>query len=143
MASVNDFPARGKIIAMQDRAVVFAPANTNYEIRLDAEGSLEGARIGATIDARLQVAARKVWTVPSGGNFISPIFGPPRTIQGRIRYLDEDRMVVQAGVPIIVTLPADPAVFDLVCGPLTVGLLVNVAAQPGGTFELLVKAAMI
>ena len=142
MASVSDFPTRGKIIAMQDRAVVFAPAGTNYEIRLDAEGSLEGAPIGVSIEALIRVSAKKVWTVPSGGNFISPIFGPPRVVQGRIRYLDEERMVVQAGVPIIVNLPADPAAYDLVRGLLTVGALVNVAAQPGATFELLTKAAV-
>src|SRR5438874_1696344 len=49
MASVSDFPARGKIIAMQDRAVVFAPSETNYELRLEAEGSLDGARVGVIV----------------------------------------------------------------------------------------------
>ena len=142
MPSVSDFPARGKLIAMQDRAVVFAPANTNYEIRLDAEGSLEGAKIGVSTEALLRISAKKVWTVPSGGNFISPIFGPPRVVQGRVRYLDEHQMVVQAGVPIIVDLPADPAIYDLVRGALAVGGLVNVAAQPGGTLQLLVKTAV-
>ena len=140
MASVSDFPARGKIIAMQDRVVVFAPSNTNYEIRLDAEGSLEGAKIGTPVEALLTVAARKVWTVPSGGNFISPIFGPPRVVQGRIRYLDDQRMVVQAGVPIVVELPSDPAAYDLVRGALTVGGLVNIAAQDGATFQWLSKS---
>jgi len=139
MPTVSDFPACGKIIVMENRAVVFAPANTNYEIRLDAEGTLDGAQIGVMAEGLIRLEARKVWTVPSGGNFISPIFGPPRTVQGRIRYLDENVMVIQAGVPIIVRLPADPDAYDLVRGPLTVGILVNIAAQSGGTFELLVK----
>lgn len=139
MPTVSDFPACGKIIAMENRAVVFAPANTNYEIRLDAEGTLDGAQIGVMTEGLIRLEARKVWTVPSGGNFISPIFGPPRTVQGRIRYLDENQMVVQAGVPIIVRLPTDPDAYDLVRGPLTVGTLVNVAAHSGGTFELLKK----
>jgi hypothetical protein len=141
MASVNDFPARGKIIAMQDRAVVFAPSDTNYELRLEAEGSPEGARIGAITEVLIRVAARKIWTVLSGGNFVEPIFGPPRKIQGRIRYLEQDVMVVQAGTRFIVQLPADPAVFDLVQGPLVVGGLVNVSVLPGATIELLAKAA--
>ncbi len=139
MPTVSDFPACGKIIAMENRAVVFAPANTNYEIRLDAEGTLDGAQIGVMTEGLIRLEARKVWTVPSGGNFISPIFGPPRTVQGRIRYLDENQMVVQAGVPIIVRLTTDPDAYDLVRGPLTVGTLVNVAAHSGGTFELLKK----
>src|SRR2546423_9034816 len=105
MASVTDYPARGKIIAMQDRAVVFAPENTNYELRLDVDGALDEAQVGVITEAIIKVAARKVWTVPSGGNFIEPIFGPPRKVQGRIRYLDEDQMVVQAGKAIVVSLP--------------------------------------
>lgn len=142
MPTVSDFPACGKIIAMENRAVVFAPANTNYEIRLDAEGSLDGAQIGVMTEGLIRLDARKVWTVPSGGNFISPIFGPPRTVQGRIRYLDENQMVIQAGVPIVVRLPSDPDAYDLVRGPLTVGILVNIAAQSGGTFEWLAKMAV-
>ncbi len=142
MPTVCDFPACGKIIAMENRAVVFAPANTNYEIRLDAEGSLDGAQIGVMTEGLIRLDARKVWTVPSGGNFISPIFGPPRTVQGRIRYLDDNQMVIQAGVPIVVRLPSDPDAYDLVRGPLTVGILVNIAAQSGGTFEWLAKMAV-
>src|SRR5947209_20107139 len=72
MASVSDFPARGKIIAMQDRALVFAPLDTNYELRLEAEGSLEGAKLGMITDALIRLGARKIWTVPSGGNFVEP-----------------------------------------------------------------------
>jgi hypothetical protein len=141
MASLTEFPSRGKIVAIQERTIVFAPANTNYELRLAAEGTLDGAQVGVMIDARIRAAAKKLWTVPSGGNFIEPIFGPPRRIQGRIRYLDEQQMVVQAGTSIIVTLPTDPAAYDLVRGPLTLGTLVNVSALPGATFELLSPAA--
>lgn len=140
MPSVTDFPARGKIIAMQESAVVFSPANTNYELRLDARRSLGGLKIGVTIDALIRVSARKIWTVPSGGNFIEPIFGPPRKIQGRVRYLDEDQMVLHCGVPILVSLPADPSAFDLVRGLVKVGGLANVSVLPGGTFELLEAA---
>jgi hypothetical protein len=142
MPSVTDFPARGKIIAMHDRTVVFALASTNYEMRLEAEGSMAAAQVGVVIEALIRAEARKVWTVPSGGNFIEPIFGPPRRIQGRILYLDEQRMVVQAGAPIVIALPADPAAYDLARGPLAIGVLVNISALPGATFELLNEAAV-
>ena len=89
------------------------------------------------------MAARKIYTVPSGGNFISPIFGPPRIIQGRVRYLDETEMVVQAGVPVIVELPKDENAYDLVRGDLTVSSLVNVVVLPGARFELAVAAAAL
>ena len=139
--SMTAFPARGKIIAMQDRAVVFAPAGKNYELRLDSKESLEGVRIGVMIEGLIRVSARQVWTVMSGGNFIEPIFGPPRKIQGRIRYLDEEQMVLHCGVPILVALPTDPSAFDLARGPLAVGASANVSVLPGGMFEMLAKTA--
>jgi hypothetical protein len=87
------------------------------------------------VEGQVRVSARKVYTVPSGGNFISPIFGPPRIVQGRVRYLDEKEMVVQAGTSVIVELPADEHAYDLVNGDLTVGSLVNVVVLPGARFE--------
>ena len=131
--------ARGKILSVEGRTVVFQPPNTNYKLRLEAQGGLDGAPIGVTVDAIIRVQARKLWTVPSGGNFIEPIYGPPRKIQGRIKYLDDKEMVVQAGTPILVSLPASDEAYDLPEGPLAVGRLVNVSAMPGATIELIKK----
>jgi hypothetical protein len=125
--------ARGKVIAAKDGVVHFAPSGTNYELHLVAPN--DAAPTGTLVQGTIRVAARKVWTVPSGGNFIAPIFGPPRTIQGRVRSLDERSLVVQAGVPILVELPADDAGYDLANGPITVGVMVNVVALPGARFE--------
>jgi hypothetical protein len=124
---------RGKVIAVKDGVVHLAPAGTNYEMHLVAPDYSPAA--GAPAQGTIRVTARKVWTVPSGGNFIAPIFGPPRTIQGRVRALDERSMVVQAGVPILVELPADETGYDLASGPIAVGVMVNVVALPGARFE--------
>ena len=140
MASAREFPARGKVVSVQDNLVVFAPSNTNYQLRLERQGAGPDAPAipsGVVLDAILRVTGRKIWTVPSGGNFIDPIYGPPRRIQGRIKYLDEEQMVVQAGAPVLVKLPSDPEAFDLARGPLTVGTLVNVSALPNATIEVL------
>jgi hypothetical protein len=125
--------ARGRVIAVKDGVVHFAPSGTNYEMHLAAPGY--GGSTGVLVQGTVRVTARKVWTVPSGGNFVSPIFGPPRTIQGRVRSLDERSLVVHAGVPILVELPADEAGYDLANGPITVGVMVNVVALPGARFE--------
>jgi len=75
--------------------------------------------------------------MPSGGNFVTPIFGPPRVVQGRVRYLEEGGLsAVQAGVPIIVTLPAEEVAYDLVNGPITTAAIINATILPGATFEL-------
>src|SRR5919107_1705119 len=78
--------SRGKITQVRDPAVVFAPSGTNYELHLAAPG-YDGP-VGMLTEGVIRVTARKVWTVPSGGNFVAPIFGPPRTIQGRVKALD-------------------------------------------------------
>jgi hypothetical protein len=133
----TDFPARGKVLKFEGRTLVFQPANTNYELRLESETTTDGVPTGVTLNATIRVKARKIWTVPSGGNFIDPIYGPPRKVQGRIKYLDDNQMIVQAGAPVLVSLPSDAEAFDLVRGPLVVGGLVNVSVLPGATIEIL------
>ncbi|MCC6424892.1 MAG: hypothetical protein IT447_15575 [Phycisphaerales bacterium] len=140
MASETDFPARGKVTGINDGRIVFAPVETTYELHL--EGA-KGAAIKAEstiIQGLIRVTARKIWTVPSGGSFVVPIFGPPRIVQGRVRWASDNRIVLQAGVPIIVELPADPDAFDLVNGPIVLGAMVNVTCLPGATFEPVLSA---
>ena len=127
--------ALGKVLSAGDGTVVFNPAGTNYELKLVAPG-YAGVAGGPPVRGIIRVTARKVWTVPSGGNFIAPIFGPPRTIQGRVRSIDGKRMVVHAGCQIWVDLPDNDIVYDLARGPIRAGVMVNVTALPGATFEL-------
>src|SRR5690348_1365619 len=100
MSSPADFPAKGKVLDVRDtekgRLLVFQPAGTNYELHLFADGAVGDVPLNKPVDLRIVVQARKVYTVPSGGNFIAPIFGPPRIIQGRVRWADESgqRIVV-------------------------------------------------
>jgi hypothetical protein len=139
MPSVSDYPARGKIIETRDKKVVFHPAGTNYQLHL----TLEGEPLGASerpIDGIIRVEARKLWTVPSGGNFIQPIFGEPRIIQGRVKWLDERLLVVQAATNFVVQIPSNERAIDLANGVIEAGALVNVTALPGATFELRVPA---
>ena len=134
MPAPTDYPATGKIIGVEADAILFAPANTTYELRLLTGGRYDGPA-NERIQGVIHVSARKLYTVPSGGNFISPIFGPPRTIQGRIQYLDDRQMVVHAGVPVVIDLPGADSACDLNNGPLAVGVMVNVVALTGATFE--------
>jgi hypothetical protein len=129
------FPARGKVTERRgpDR-VVFAPSNTNYEMELLAD-NYQGP-LSVLTDGHVRVMARKIWTVPSGGNFISPVLGSPRTIQGRIRALSDRSLVVQAGCPITVDFPTLESGIDLANGPLQVGSIVNIMAMPGASFRM-------
>jgi hypothetical protein len=135
MPNVADFPAAGRVLLTDADSLVFQPANSTYELKLIVGSKYDGP-LNQRIQCLIRVNARKVYTVPSGGNFISPIFGPPRIIQGRIKYLEETVMVLQAGTSIVVELPHADSAFDLVNGPLAVGVLANVVALPGARIEL-------
>jgi hypothetical protein len=134
MPNLLDFPARGKVITVKDSTVVFNPAGTTYQLHLVSPGY--AGPLDKPVGAIIRVTARKVYTVPSGGNFIAPILGPPRIIQGRVKYADEKNLVVQAGANVVVDLPAAETSIDLDNGQIAVGTMVNVVALPGARFTL-------
>ena len=121
--------ASGTILAVKPGSVTFRPAGTNYQLELAIAEN--GATAGTRMRCDVRVTARKVYTVPSGGNFISPIFGPPKVVQGLVRWADERWLVVHAGCPIHVELPPDDHAIDLDNGPVQVGRMVNVVCLPG------------
>ena len=125
--------ATGKVTAVSDGKVKFNPAGTNYDLHLVAPRY--PGPVGKMIRGVVRLRARKVWTVPSGGNFITPLFGSPRIIQGRVKALEAHWLVVHASLPIYVELPDNDIVYDLAHGPITVGTLVNITTLPGGAFD--------
>lgn len=143
MASESDFPARGKVTGTSNGRIVFAPVQTTYELHLEP---VKGAAVEADstiIKGLVRVTARKIWTVNSGGTFIVPIYGPPRLVQGRVRWASDNRIVLLAGTPIIVDLPAEADAFDLVNGPIVLGAMVNVTCLPGATFQPVTTAVAV
>ena len=131
----NGILARGKVTEANDSRVVFQPFDTNYQLHLKTVRPYAGP-IGQLISARIHAKAVKVYTVPSGGGFISPLFGPPEIIKGRAMQVDDRQVVIRAGVPVTVELPATDEAVDLSEGPLAVGCLVNAVTVAGATFEL-------
>jgi hypothetical protein len=142
MPSPLDYPARGRILRVENGQAIFNPSGTSYELHLDAAPGVRLPEPTAnTVAVHIRATARKVWTMPSGGNFVTPIFGPPKVIQGRVRYLEERLAVVHGGVPIIVALPENPVDFDLERGPVFPSVIINATLLPGGTIELAKVAA--
>lgn len=125
--------ARGRVTRVVNDVAVFAPDGTTYEMHLACPGY--AGPVGVPVVGVIRVTARKAYTVPSGGNFVSPIYGPPKTIQGRVRAVEGNAIVVQAGTRFHVRLPAESSAVELGNGPIAVGSLVNVVALPGATFE--------
>jgi hypothetical protein len=137
MAEVSSAPAVkpsvGKVTAVENGIVVFNPTGTRYEFRL--AGSFKGEP-NTPVKCKIRVKARKVYTVPSGGSFVSPIYGPPRIVQGQVRSADNRTLVVQAAeCSFHVELPAEESGIDLDDGPIYAGRLVNVVCEPGARVE--------
>ena len=143
MPTPNDYPARGKIIEVNGDRIVFTPLNTIYQLHLVKSGGAAVEVSDRPVEILIRVKGRKVYTVPSGGNFIQPIFGPPRIIQGRVKFADDRTIVVHAGTPIICELPAADTAIDLDEGLIQVGHMANVVALPGATFQLATAAATV
>jgi hypothetical protein len=136
MSVATEYAAKGKITEVRVNLVVFCPNNTNYQLHLISEEGRYSGPTNEPVEVVVKGVARKMWTVVSGGNFISPIFGPPRIVQGRVRYADERVLVIQAGALITIELPSSDMAIDLTNGPITVGSLVNATVMPGATFHI-------
>lgn len=141
MATETDFPARGKVIRVDGNKVVFAPAGTTYELLLVTATPFDGP-VNTLIEGRIRIDARKLYTVASGGNFVDPIFGQPRIVQGRVKQVSDKSMVLHAGCDIVVNFPKEEHAIDLHTGGVRVNGLANVTVLPGSTFEYLGVAVL-
>jgi hypothetical protein len=134
-SSSTDLATRGKILRNENGRTVFHVIDTNYELHLESGEDLSSL-IGQKVVGRVRVKARKVYGVPSGGNFVQPVLGTPRIIQGRVLNVDQHAITVKAGAIFIVELPTGPDAIDLHHGAIGVASLVNIVALPGASFEL-------
>jgi len=123
---------KGTVLGTQGSAVVFQPLNTTYNLYLQPANGTPAEGPAAVV---VKATARKVYTVPSGGLFVSPIMGPPKTFQGRVIDAKDDSITLDCGVIVNVKLPNIAGGVELACGPISVGSLVNVIAVAGATLE--------
>ena len=122
----------GNVLGSHSAAVVFNPLNTTYNLHLKAAGAAVPEGPAAVV---VRATARKVYTVPSGGLFVSPIMGTPKILQGRVIDMADGFLTVDCGVIVNVTLPTIAAGVEMANGPIRVGSLVNVVASAGATLE--------
>ena len=131
----TDHSARGKVRPNPNgQGVIFSPTGTSYELYLATAAPYAGP-VNRPVLGTINLAARKLYTVPSGGNFIAPILGTPRTVQGRVVALTETHAIIHAGVNVRAKLPTADGAMDFANGPLEVGARVNIIALPGAHYE--------
>src|SRR5690349_21597420 len=88
--------------AVKPGYIVLAIPNTNYELHLIPDAPVRtppGKRLIGTIHAQ----ARRIDTVGTGGQYVEPVFGRPRRVQGTVLRAENGAVVVDAGMPIHAT----------------------------------------
>ncbi len=77
----------------------FGIPNTNYELHLRPEGQI-AARVGGRLVGVVKAQSRRIDVVQTGGEYIEPVYGRPRRVQGTVRAVNGGAVVVDAGLPI-------------------------------------------
>jgi hypothetical protein len=104
--------------------------NTSYELHLYPVNPPK-AQVGKRIIGEIRLRARRIDVVETGGQYIEPVYGRPRRVQGTVIAVTNDAIVVDAGVPVHVTLTdarQKPADFQ-------VDQFVSFDAMEGAVFE--------
>jgi hypothetical protein len=103
---------------------------TEYLLRLHLVGST-GVPAGKRIAGVIGGKAQKLHRAHAGGEFIEPVEGHPRIVQGRVRASDtgSNRLLIQAVVPMWIGLAEGQSARDFSAGDF-----VNFYMESGVTF---------
>jgi len=94
--------------AVDDGVVTLRAPGTNYCNSFVFHGDPSSLTVGARVRGTIHAPAWKVDRVELGGNYVEPLFGRPRRMQGTILSADNVRneLTVQVGYEATVKLPA-------------------------------------
>jgi hypothetical protein len=85
--------------------IKFAVPNTSYELHLLPTSPVT-AGVSKRLIGTIRAQARRIDVVQSGGQYVEPVMGRPRRVQGTVIAIAGNAVVVDAGVPIHCT-PTD------------------------------------
>jgi hypothetical protein len=115
--------------AKQAAHIVLEVPNTSYQLHLIPTGPIS-TPIGKRLIGTISVKARRLDVVGTGGQYIEPVLGRPRRVQGTVIGAKNGAVIVDAGVPVHAT-PTDPRQSADQFQP---GQFVSFDAEPGATF---------
>lgn len=112
-------------------AIRVAVEGTSYHLELACANS-DGLATGRVAHGIVHGTAQRMHHARAGGTFIEPVDGAPRIVQGRVLATDTstDRILINAVVPMWLTLPADQAASDFATGQL-----INFYIASGASFQ--------
>ena len=130
--AINDI-AEFRLLRWEKDKVVLGIPGTNYELSLDpGEGmNAESCELGRRIRGRVHAKALKVHRPAAGGNFIEPVHGHPRIVQGTVlaNAPSSRQLLIDLVVPVWVELMDSQSTADF-----TTGDLVNFYMESGIIF---------
>jgi hypothetical protein len=131
----TDLTTTGEFLGTRGELVIVKPLNANYQHHVRLEGGSPPA-LGKSVRGLFRGVARKIYGVPSGGAFVTPILGTPRIVQGRVVSVTDRKLAIRAAGVWVIDLPADALAIDLAHGPVAEGDMVNAVLLPGAWFEV-------
>ena len=114
-----------------DGIAEFTVPGTQYRLHLAVDADLD-AQPGRRIRGRVRGRALRMHRASAGGNFIEPLQGRPRIVQGIVLAVDPDanEVVLDLVVPVRIAMHADQA-----AGTFSTGDVVNFYMESGTRFE--------
>lgn len=109
--------------------IVLAIPNTSYQLHLRPTADVS-ARLGKRLIGTIRVQARRIDVVGTGGEYMEPVMGRPRRVQGTVVGLTASHLIVDAGTKIHLQ-PLDPRQSP---SSFQVGQLVSCDVLDGATF---------
>jgi hypothetical protein len=109
--------------------ITFLVPNTSYEMHLLPTGEIK-AQVGKRLLGTIRAQARRIDVVQTGGQYVEPVMGRPRRVQGTVIAIAGDSVVVDAGVAI----HCRPTDVRQQAGQFSVGQFVSFDVLDGSTF---------
>jgi hypothetical protein len=103
--------------SIENDLVTLKTPNANY--RTTFKCALAGQLVaGKRVSGTVHAPARKIEAVSQGGNYVEPLFGRPRRMQGLVLKQDlaENILTVQTGYEVAVQLPPQQSAADYPVG---------------------------
>ena len=118
-AEIANAAARYRIVEKTDSTITLKIPGTDYQLQLDIDSPID-TPVGKHVSGEVHTTALRMHQSDTGGQFIEPVYGRPRIVQGLVQALDpaNHRVLFQMMVPVWVTLKESQSIDDFKPGAM-------------------------
>jgi len=98
---VDEHDVCGLVTELDGDQITLSIPHTDYQFQLTMSSDSGSAEIGEKVLGRIEAkAGGRIDVCQAGGNFVDPVYGRPRIVQGRVLSVSagSDRLVIRAGI---------------------------------------------